>query len=233
MPVRSQLVLGIFSTASPTRPAAPVKLIGVLRLRSFFASRRSYSAQDDSCYTFLYPRCARLTLLAIVISMSTLTLPQNPARAPGDHRSQADHQQAQRECRTEPAEPFDRKALHDALGGSHDLVARWQDHRFRFEHQRPQQYLAGASRRRMAHAAYGQRPAPDPAHVVARRQVDRLHLRLRRRRAVGHFLRLAQDRTGHQHHQHARNLRRESDLVARRPLSRLHGEAQDIVGVRN
>ena len=58
-------------------------------------------------------------------------------------------------------------------------------------------------RGRMAYAAYGQRPAPDFAGVVARRKMDRLHFRLRRRRAVGYFLRLAEDRAGGEHHQHA------------------------------
>ena len=174
-----------------------------------------------------------LILLAIVISMSTLTLPQNlPApQAITDPKQITSKPNANVE-QNQQSLSIERLYMTRSVG-SHHLVAGRQDHRLHLQHQRPQQYLAGARRRRMAHATHGQRPAPDSAHMVARRQVDRLHLRLRRRRAVGHFLRLAEDRTGHQHHQHARDLGRESDLVAQRPLSRLHGEAEDVVGVRN
>src|ERR1700693_5648976 len=179
---------------------------------------RPHAYSDPATYLYLYEHPYRGPDLA---------------RAAGHHRSQADYQQAQCECRTEPAEPFHRTALYDALGGGHILVAGRQDYRFCFQYQRPKQYLAGACRGWVADTTYSERPAPDLARLVARRKMDRIRLRLRRRRAVGYFLRLAQDRAGHQHHKHARDLGREPDLVPGRPLPRLHSETQDLVSLRD
>ena len=48
----NRIFCGFTSSSTNPRPSAPVKLIGVLRLRSFFATRRSCSAQDDSLLHF-------------------------------------------------------------------------------------------------------------------------------------------------------------------------------------
>ena len=130
--------LGILLKFSTAPPAAPVELQGVLRLRSLFASRRSCCAQDDSCYTFLITRMRTLILLVIVISMSTLTLPQNlPApQAITDpklitSKPNANVEQNQQSLSIE-------RLYMTRLGWRHNLVARRQDHRLRHQHQRPQ-----------------------------------------------------------------------------------------------
>ena len=90
-----------------------------------------------------------------------------------------------------------------------------------------------AVRRWMADATHGQRSAPDQPDLVAGRQVDRLHVRLRRRRAMGHFSGVAENWTGREPHQHARDRGGKSRLVARWPLSRLHGQTENVVRIRD
>ena len=51
---------------------------------------------------------------------------------------------------------------------------------------------------------------------------------LRRRRAVGYFSGLAEDRQSGEPHQHSRDCGAESHLVARRPLPGLRGQAKNI-----
>jgi Tol biopolymer transport system component len=85
--------------------------------------------------------------------------------------------------------------------------------------------------RRMADATHRQRPASERTRLVSRRQVDRLPIRLRRRRAVGHLSRLAQDRQGRQPHQHPRDRRTRSHVVARRPLPGISGQTKNIRGL--
>jgi len=49
-------------------------------------------------------------------------------------------------------------------------------------------------------ATHGQRPAPDQPDLVTGRQVDRLYVRLRRQRAVGHFSGVAENWTSREPH---------------------------------
>ena len=60
--------------------------------------------------------------------------------------------------------------------GADDLVAGRQEHCFHQQYQRTQQFLDGAVGRRLADATHGQRSAPDLAGMVARWQMDCLHL---------------------------------------------------------
>ena len=71
------------------------------------------------------------------------------------------------------------------------------------------------------------------ARLVARRQLDRLRLRLRRQRAVGHLPRLAQDRRGREPDHHQGNLRGVARLVARWQADRLHRQAQRRLQLRD
>jgi dipeptidyl aminopeptidase/acylaminoacyl peptidase len=63
-----------------------------------------------------------------------------------------------------------------------------------------------------------------------RRKMDRLSIRLRRRRTLGYFSGLAEDRQSRQPHQHARDRGNGSDVVARRPLPGVSGKAKNIGG---
>ena len=83
-------------------------------------------------------------------------------------------------------------------------------------------------RRRLAYPAHHQRSAPGLARLVARRQVDRLHERQERQRALGHLPRQPADRRSHQPYRVARFRRRSSRLVARLPPRRLHDQGQNL-----
>src|ERR1035441_4104794 len=87
--------------------------------------------------------------------------------------------QASKQERGRHAGVLHREALYDAHHRRLDVVARRQADRVRLEHQRTQQSLAGAGDRRLADAVDHQRSAADAAGVVARRDLDRLHLRPR------------------------------------------------------
>ncbi len=187
------------------------------------------------CYTFSSVANARtLILLAIVISMSTLRLPQNLACSPGDHRSQTDHQQAQCQCGTEPAEPFHRTAVHDALGGSDSLVARRQ------ERSRSSPTSAAATISGWCPPTGGwptQLTVSDQRQTSADWSPD------------GKWIAYISDYDGDEQWDiffvspktgqvvnitNTREISEESPTWSpRRALSRLHGEAEDVVGVRD
>ena len=102
-----------------------------------------------------------LILFAIVISMSTLALPQKlPApQAITDPKLITSKPNANVE-QNQQSLSIERLYMTRSVGAS-SLVAGWQEHRLRLQHQRPQQYLAGARHRRLADATHRQRPAPD------------------------------------------------------------------------
>ncbi len=105
--------------------------------------------------------------------------------------------------------------------------------RLHLQHQRTQQSLDRSRHRWLAHPAHHQRPAPGLARLVARRQVDRLHQRQGRQRALGYLPRQPAERRSHQPHRLARRRQRSSRLVARLPPRRLHDQGQNLAQLRN
>src|ERR1039457_4346734 len=87
--------------------------------------------------------------------------------------------QAPEQDRRRHAGVLHREALYDANHRRLDVVARRQADRVHLQYQRTQQSLAGAGEWGMADAVDHQRSAAVAAGVVARRDLDRIHLRPR------------------------------------------------------
>jgi len=175
-----------------------------------------------------------LTLFAMVISMSTLTLPQTLPAPQAITDPKADHQQAQCECRTEPAELFIERLYMTRSVGATTWSARRQDHRIRLEHQRPQQYLAGPRRwrwptqltvsdQRQTQPTWSPDGKVEISYISDYDGDEQWDI----------FFVSPKDGTGNQHHNTREISAESSDLVAGRPLSRLYGEAQRRRRLRN